>query len=153
VDADRSGSITVAELQNLAFGGVPLGFDIALKLIKVFDSDYSGSIEFNEYAALHKFIHTMQFAFTQADANRNGVLDANEIHLALQQAGFRINLLAVQALFRKHSKGQKEIGFSTFLGLVADVALLRTKFESFDAKRTGYITISLDSLIMMSADV
>jgi hypothetical protein len=37
-------------------------------LMQVFDSDYSGSIEFNEYAALHKFIHTMQFAFTQADA-------------------------------------------------------------------------------------
>jgi len=44
VDRDRSGSITPQELQNLSFGGRPLGYQIALKLVKVFDRDRSGSI-------------------------------------------------------------------------------------------------------------
>ena len=35
VDQDRSNSISVQELQNVAFGGIPLGYDTSVKLIKV----------------------------------------------------------------------------------------------------------------------
>jgi len=154
VDTDRSGSISAGELQNLAFGGIPLGYDIALKLIKVFDRDYSGSIEFNEYASLHKFIQSMQFAFARADKNRNGLLDAREILAALHQGGMSmISLGAVQALFRKHARGKMEIAFSEFLGLVSDIALMRTKFEQIDIGRTGVININLDTLITIGADL
>eukprot|EP00009_Paramoeba_aestuarina_P007603 CAMPEP_0201522194 /NCGR_PEP_ID=MMETSP0161_2-20130828/16511_1 /ASSEMBLY_ACC=CAM_ASM_000251 /TAXON_ID=180227 /ORGANISM="Neoparamoeba aestuarina, Strain SoJaBio B1-5/56/2" /LENGTH=236 /DNA_ID=CAMNT_0047920969 /DNA_START=64 /DNA_END=774 /DNA_ORIENTATION=- len=153
VDQDRSGSISVHELQNVAFGGIPLGFDTSVKLIKVFDKDYSGTIDFYEYAALHKFIESMQMGFTRADANRNGQLDANEIHAALYQSGFVVGLPGVQALFRKYAKGRHGIGFSDYLGLVADVALLRTKFEWADTRRQGFIQINLDTLIVMAADL
>merc|ERR1712137_1070474 len=49
VDSDRSGSISHVELARLTFGGFPLGLDIAIKLVKVFDRDRSGTIEFYEY--------------------------------------------------------------------------------------------------------
>lgn len=44
VDMDRSGTITAHELQNMAFGGLRLGYDTALKLVKVFDRDKNMSI-------------------------------------------------------------------------------------------------------------
>lgn len=44
VDRDNSGSITAHELQMVTFGGFPLGMDIAIKLVKVFDKDRSGTI-------------------------------------------------------------------------------------------------------------
>ena len=46
VDRDGSGHISARELQMLTFGGVPLGLDTAIKLVKVFDKDRSGSIGF-----------------------------------------------------------------------------------------------------------
>lgn len=156
VDQDRSNSISVQELQNVAFGGVPLGYEVSVKLVKVFDKDYSGTIDFFEYAALHKFIESMQMAFTRADSNRNGQLDANEIHSALHQSGFVVGLPGVQALFRKYAvrhQPSTSIGFSDYLGLVADVALLRTKFEWADARRQGFIQINLDTLMVMAADL
>lgn len=52
VDRDNSGSITAHELQMVTFGGFPLGMDIAIKLVKVFDKDRSGTIGEYPFAAL-----------------------------------------------------------------------------------------------------
>ena len=45
--------------------------------------------------------------------------------ISCNSGGFNVSLLSVQALFRKHAKGKPEICFSTFLGLVADIALVQ----------------------------
>merc|ERR1712232_311311 len=66
---------------------------IAIKLVKVFDKDRSGTIDFIEYASMHQFITLMQKSFTQADRDRNGSLDAHEIHAALQSSGFTIGFV------------------------------------------------------------
>lgn len=44
----------------MTFGGQPLGYTVASKLIQVFDEDRNGTIDFNEYAAMHKFIGNMR---------------------------------------------------------------------------------------------
>jgi len=63
VDRDKSGSISDNELMALQFGNKPIGIDTARKLIAIFDRDKNGNIDFYEYAALHKFLTTMQQAF------------------------------------------------------------------------------------------
>lgn len=154
VDRDRSGTITADELQGLAFGGRPLGYSSALKLVKVFDRDYSGSIDFFEYAALHKFITSMQNAFMQADSDRNGVLDPRELVYALQISGFQLTPRAVDSLYRRHDKTMTQgVTFPMFLDLAADVALLKNQFEWLDADRDGFVTINLDQLIQMVGDI
>mmetsp|Transcript_16269 Transcript_16269/g.24262 ORF Transcript_16269/g.24262 Transcript_16269/m.24262 type:complete len:235 (+) Transcript_16269:52-756(+) len=153
VDINRDGSITAVELQNLAFGGRPLGFDTALKLVKVFDKDFSGTIDFYEYATLHKFIQSMQKAFAVADSDRNGTLDAREIHGALRASGFMLSFQAVNAMHRKYNKRGYGVSFPDFLSMAADIALLRSKFEWMDKQRQGYVTINLDQLIEMTADL
>lgn len=72
VDRDRSGSIEVQELQQsksnnvalsyrlVTFEGRPIGPQAAAKLIQVFDEDRNGSIDFTEYAIMHKFISHMR---------------------------------------------------------------------------------------------
>lgn len=154
VDRDRSGSISADELQGLAFGGRPLGYDSAVKIIKVFDRDYSGTIDFYEYASLHKFITSMQQSFVQADTDRNGVLDSREIAYALQVAGFSLSPRAVQALYHRHDKGRNQgVSFPMFLDIAADIALLKTQFEWLDTDRDGLVTVNLDQLIQMVGDI
>ena len=65
MDRDGSGAISASELANVAIGGVRLGIEIAIKLIRIFDVDGNGEIDFHEYAALHKFLLSMQVAFKQ----------------------------------------------------------------------------------------
>eukprot|EP01104_Vermistella_antarctica_P018827 TRINITY_DN7131_c0_g1_i1.p2 TRINITY_DN7131_c0_g1~~TRINITY_DN7131_c0_g1_i1.p2 ORF type:complete len:140 (-),score=31.24 TRINITY_DN7131_c0_g1_i1:393-812(-) len=83
VDRDGSGHITAHEMTGAQYGGAPLRYETAVKLIKVFDRDYSGTIDFYEYASLHKFICAMSHAFIQNDRDRNGTLDSQEILGAL----------------------------------------------------------------------
>jgi len=153
VDSDRSGSITATELQRVTFGGYTLGLDNAIKLVKVFDKDRSGTIDFYEYAALHQFITLMQSAFTQADHDRNGALDAREIHTALGKSGFTIGLQPTQLFFAKVSQGGQTINFPQFLRMGADIALLKSKFEWADSDRDGTIHINFGQLLEICADL
>jgi len=86
VDRDGNGHIEAQELQALTFGGVNIRYETARKLVKIFDRDYSGTIDFYEYASLHKFITCMQHAFIAGDTDKNGTLDSREIHNALRFA-------------------------------------------------------------------
>lgn len=134
VDRDGSGTITANEIAgstsslfsfcclkrsfnstlSVTFNGVPLGLDVASKLVRVFDRDGNRHIgvnalvhslhgmavltffwpDFYEYAAMHKFLASLQAAFFAADSNRSGTIDANEIYNALTRAGFQVRLPA-----------------------------------------------------------
>lgn len=54
IDRDGSGQVSANELSGIQFNGRPLGLAVANKLVKVFDKDCSGEIDFKEYAALHQ---------------------------------------------------------------------------------------------------
>ena len=95
VDKDRSGHITAVELTSLQFGGKKFSLDTAKKLVKVFDVDKSGSISFEEYAALHQFVMSMQAAYYQHDRDNSGKLDKAEVLQALMSGtGFEEGLKA-----------------------------------------------------------
>ncbi len=104
IDRDRSGSITANEIQQCTFANVPLGFDTAAKLVRVFDKNCTGNIDFFEYAAMHKFLSIMQHAFFSGDRDRTGRLDAVEIHTALGVGQLQVAFPAVQALYNKYNR-------------------------------------------------
>jgi len=154
LDTDRSGTITAQELAALQIAGRTLGLPAAKKLIKVFDKNYSGSIDFYEYASLHQFLNKMQTSFFQADRDRSGALDSNEIFGALQSAGFQVSLTTLEAIITKFdpplpglpSTGGRSISFEKFVQIVAHLAAVRSIFEWNDTQRTGKVTLSYDQL-------
>jgi len=153
VDKDRSGSIQAIELAEVQFNGKAIGLQVATKLIKVFDRDGSGSIEFNEYCALHKFMMTMQNAFFQADSDRSGTIDSREIWLALTGAGFQISSPTVQAIVQKFDKTGRGLDFSNFLYLCGHLAHVRSIYEWNDPQRRGQIVLTFDNLAHIATDI
>jgi len=153
VDRDKSGSISAQELSQIQFSGKPIGLAVATKLIKVFDRDQSGSIDFNEYAVLHKFLTTMQNAFFAADRDRSGSIDSNEILSALQQAGFTLSMATIQTYGRKFDPAGRGIDFPNFLWMCAHLAHCRSIFEWNDQQRKGQIVLSYDALCHIAADL
>jgi len=147
VDRDRSGTITANELAMITFNGAPLGIQVAFKMMQVFDRDRSGNISFHEYAALHKFLLSLQNAFFAGDSDRSGRLDCREIHTALGVAGFQLSFQTVQALYSHYDKTGYGIMFSDFLMLCSTVAMGRSLFEQRDPRRSGQLTLSLDQLL------
>eukprot|EP01120_Amphizonella_sp_Union-15-10_P002145 TRINITY_DN1229_c0_g1_i1.p1 TRINITY_DN1229_c0_g1~~TRINITY_DN1229_c0_g1_i1.p1 ORF type:complete len:219 (-),score=46.08 TRINITY_DN1229_c0_g1_i1:71-727(-) len=146
VDKDRSGSITAEELSSHQLFSRPLGMDVARKLIKVFDQDKSGTIDFIEYASLHNFMMQMLDAFFKSDVDKNGILDANEIQSAIKAGGFELSLSTVQFLVKKFDKKQEGVDFGSFLMLTAHLAHLRSLFWWNDRDGDGKLVLNLDQL-------
>ena len=46
----------------------------------MFDRDYSGTIDINEFSALWTYIQQWKGVFDQFDANRSGTIDQSEYH-------------------------------------------------------------------------
>ena len=49
----------------------------------MFDRDYSGTIDVNEFSALWTYIQQWKGVFDRFDANRSGSIDQNEYHQGL----------------------------------------------------------------------
>jgi len=151
VDRDGSGTINAAELANVAIGGIRLGLETAIKLVRVFDVDNNGAIDFQEYASLHKFLLSMQATFSQGDKDKNGRLDAQEIHQALQVGGFTMSYQTCAALHRKYNISGSGLNMQEFIHLVAHVALAKTAFEVKDREKKGSISLNYDQLLELTS--
>jgi len=153
VDRDGSGSITANEIAGITFNGVPLGMDVSTKLVRVFDRDGNRSIDFYEYAAMHKFLASLQAAFFAADRDRSGTIDAREIYNALAGAGFQVSLPVVQSFMMVHNKTGYGVNFHQFLLICATIAQGRSLFQWRDTQRSGRITVTLDQLLELVAQM
>jgi len=153
MDRDNSGSISANELANVAVGGSVLGIDNGMKLIRVFDVDGNGTIDFNEYASLHKFLLSMQQTFKMGDKDGNGRLDAREIHEAILKGGFtNVSFKAAQGLYNKYNRSGMGLNMAEFISIVAHIALARSVLERLDYDRDGRITVNIDQMYEISAN-
>jgi Ca2+-binding EF-hand superfamily protein len=78
--------------------------------------------EFNEYAALNKFIGQMQSAFYAADADRSGKLTNQEIYNALSTAGFQVSYPTIQAICKKYDAGTG-LSLNSFIQICAHLGM------------------------------
>mmetsp|Transcript_18890 Transcript_18890/g.32136 ORF Transcript_18890/g.32136 Transcript_18890/m.32136 type:complete len:333 (+) Transcript_18890:8-1006(+) len=156
VDTDNSGEIDQRELSNMRMPGIGpftgrlLGIDAAARLITLFDSDNTGTINFKEYAALHCFMDKMNTSFHKADGDGNGVLDKTEISHAIAQAGFNVSDVVIDMFFKKYDSGQG-LDFVQFMQMVSDIALIKSKFHWLD--RDGDGLLNLDDVLRLCADL
>ncbi|GAM17240.1 hypothetical protein SAMD00019534_004150, partial [Acytostelium subglobosum LB1] len=146
MDRDRSGTISNVELQYLVIGGTPLGLDTATKLIRCFDINRNGQIDFYEYAALHAFVNHLYRCFVANDRNYSGTIDAREIHAALISAGFNLPFHTINLYFLRYSPIGHPLLFTQYLNLCASVALARSLFEWNDPMRTGMVHLTPSTL-------
>jgi len=125
----------------------------ATKLIKVFDRDNSGTIDFREYAALNQYLMNMFNAFSNADRDRSGFIDANEIHQAVSAAGFQLSIGTIQALTQKFSTPGRGVDISNFIFICSHLGHLRSIFEFNDSDRDGKVTLTYDSMSHIATEI
>jgi len=92
VDVDGSGAISAQELRQALLNGDWSNFDLdtVKMLMTLFDVDRSGTITFDEFAGLWKYIRDWQNVFRHFDADRSGSIDGRELKNAMEQFGYRL---------------------------------------------------------------
>nr|BAN38300.1 EF-hand calcium-binding domain containing protein [Entamoeba histolytica] len=130
VDRDRSGTLEINELMMGQFpGGIRLSPQTALRMMRIFDTDFNGHISFYEFMAMYKFMELAYNLFVMNDRNRSGTLEPHEILPALQQLGFYINQRTSLLLHRLFARGMAFCDLNCWIAICAFAAQTRSAYQ------------------------
>jgi len=166
VDTDRSGHVSAPELQRALINGdwTPFDLDTVKLLMNIFDTDRSGTIGFNEFAGLWKYIKDWQGVFRHFDRDNSGSIDGVELSNALAQFGYNLSPPLLTLLERKYGlKGSTSdtrapafpgaappsagITFDRFVRACVVVKQITEAFSRIDTDHDGWVQINYDQFM------
>ena len=68
----------------------------------LFDRDQNGTINFNEFCGLWNYIQQWKGVFDRYDSDRSGSIEAQELHQAFTDMGYRVSPNFVQLIVVKY---------------------------------------------------
>ncbi|CAN7938594.1 unnamed protein product, partial [Ixodes hexagonus] len=89
--------------------------DLCRSMVALIDDDYSGSLDLEEFALLHKYIKKWEEAFRIHDKDSCGSLSIYELRKALGSAGYRVNQHVLKGLVLRYGH-DRMISFQDFIG-------------------------------------
>jgi len=134
----------------------PFDLDTVKLLMTLFDTDRSGTVTFNEFSGLWKYIKDWQGVFKHFDADRSGYIDGTELQNALRQFGFELSPNILRLVERKYEiegsiatgRGAPEgITFDRFVRCCVVIKQLTETFQRLDAQRSGWVQLNYDQFM------
>lgn len=152
VDKDRSGQITGNELSQALSNGTwqPFNPETIRLMITLFDRDQSGSIGFQEFAGLWKYVTDWQNTFRSFDRDNSGSIDFNELKQALTTFGYRLSDASLQLFVKKFDRqGKGTIAFDDFIQLCITLQTLTDSFRRHDTNKNGWIQLHYEQFLSL----
>ncbi|OQO00321.1 hypothetical protein B0A48_13668, partial [Cryoendolithus antarcticus] len=159
VDKDRSGQLSEEELRRALVNGDYTAFDIhtVKMMIRMFDTDRSGTINFDEFCGLWGFLAAWRGLFDRFDVDRSGTISLREFEDALVAFGYRLSGGFVGLLFNTYAKNvrgrgdevgrEKGLSFDLFVQACISLKRMTDVFKRYDEDRDGYITLSFEEFL------
>lgn len=118
----------------------------------IFDTDRSGTIGFQEYVAMWKYIAEWQKVFRHFDRDRSGSIDGAELSQAMRQFGFPLAPSLLTLVVQKFSSLPSDgtpggITFDRFLCACVAVKTLTESFQRADSNKDGWIQINYEEFM------
>ncbi|KAG2158151.1 EF-hand [Suillus bovinus] len=155
VDTDRSGALSVTELQDALVNEFDL--DTVKMLMNIFDTDRSGTIAFNEFAGLWKYIAEWQRVFKHFDRDHSGSIDGRELAEALRNFGYNLSPPLLRALEVRYASVTPTaygpppgITFDRFVRACVSVKTLTETFQREDRDNDGWIQLNYEDFLKIS---
>uniref|UniRef100_A0A1B6KC92 Programmed cell death protein 6 n=1 Tax=Graphocephala atropunctata TaxID=36148 RepID=A0A1B6KC92_9HEMI len=152
VDKDRSGHISADELQIALSNGTwtPFNPETVRLMIGMFDKQNRGTVSFEDFGALWKYVTDWQNCFRSFDNDNSGNIDKNELNQALTTFGYRLNPNTVETLLRKFDRfGRGTILFDDFIQCCIILYTLTSAFRQHDTDQDGVIQIHYEQFLNM----
>ncbi|KAG5447926.1 Sorcin [Clonorchis sinensis] len=149
-DTDNSGQINAQELQRALSNGLNIPFNINTinMMMKMFDRDYSGQIEFNEFVHLVNYVEQWKNCFYRFDRDRSGSIDANEFQMALRTFRYNLSDNFVQYLIRRFDRTHRNVvAFDDFIYACVCLQQLTNAFRPYDPQGTGRAVMSFEQFL------
>ena len=119
-------------------------------MVSMFDRDGNGTINFNEFESLWKYITDWQRTFETYDADRSGSIDQNELRTALTNFGYNLTPEFYSVLVRKYDRhGGGNIKFDDFIQCCVTLQILTQSFRQYDSNNNGWIQVSYEQFLYL----
>ncbi|RUS29230.1 hypothetical protein BC938DRAFT_480898 [Jimgerdemannia flammicorona] len=175
VDTDRSGHLNAMELQRLLVNSDHSAFHLETVrlLIKLFDTRNDGTVTYQEFTNLWRYINDWQHTFQAYDRDRSGIIDRSEFKTALAAFGFNLSDRMVDLLVRKCSINDADVkdavsttatggtktdriprgaNLDCFVRASVTVKTLTEAFVKLDDDRDGWAKINFEQFLQLVAD-
>ncbi|XP_054787656.1 uncharacterized protein LOC129293621 isoform X2 [Prosopis cineraria] len=151
VDSDRSGNITVLQLKRaLSVGNLEFPLSVVQQMIRMYDFDRNGTMNFEEFVALNKFLLKVQHAFSDLERGR-GFLVPEDVHEALVKVGFMLDSPAFYTVCESFDQSKNgRFRLDDFISLCIFVQSARNLFNSFDTAKQGRVTLDFNQFVYCS---
>jgi len=105
-----------------------------------------------EFCAVHQFLGTAQASFMQFDRDRSGQLTLDEISMALNAQGFRLETTAFYALCAAFDPDRSaSIGMAEYIAMSIFLQSCSRTFKAFDPQGTGQISLDYNQFVFAAA--
>ncbi|CAH8587186.1 unnamed protein product [Dicrocoelium dendriticum] len=119
------------------------------KMIRIFDRDLSGCIEFNEFSELYDYISRWKQCFEAYDADRSGTIDERELMQALNSFGYRLSPTFVRTIIRRFDRSRRGvIGFDDFIYVLVCLQQLTIAFMPYDQAKRGFAMMNFEQFLL-----
>lgn len=152
VDRDRSGAISGKELQEALSNGTwtPFNPETVRLMIGMFDKKNSGTINFEEFGALWKYVSDWQGCFRSFDRDNSGNIDKQELKTALTNFGYRLSDPFYDLMVRKFDRlGRGVVNFDDFIQCCIVLQTLTASFRQHDTDQDGVIHVGYEQFLTM----
>ncbi|KJZ76697.1 hypothetical protein HIM_04033 [Hirsutella minnesotensis 3608] len=146
----RTGQLSERELSAALVNGDWTAFDIQTvrMMIRMFDSDRNGTINFDEFCGLWSFLASWRTLFDRFDADRSGNISLREFSDALVAFRYRLSPHFVELLFRTYDKRNEGVmSFDLFVQSCISLKRMTDVFKKYDNDRDGFITLSFEDFL------
>jgi Ca2+-binding EF-hand superfamily protein len=150
VDKDGTGHLSEKELSAALVNGDWTAFDphTVRMMIRMFDSDRSGTIGFEEFCGLWSFLASWRTLFDRFDADRSGNISLPEFNNALVAFRYRLSPQFVELIFNTYDKRNEGVmSFDLFVQSCISLKRMTDVFKKYDDDRDGYITLSFEDFL------
>ncbi|KAI1428264.1 EF-hand [Xylaria sp. FL1777] len=151
VDKDGTGQLSERELSAALVNGDWTAFDpqTVRMMIRMFDSDRSGTIGFDEFCGLWSFLASWRTLFDRFDVDRSGNISLDEFSNALVAFRYRLSPGFVELLFTTYDKrGEGVMSFDLFVQACISLKRMTDVFKKYDDDRDGYITLGFEDFLV-----
>ncbi|KAH8630604.1 hypothetical protein IG631_15181 [Alternaria alternata] len=137
-DAAESGELTEAELRTALVNGDWTPFDphTVRMMIRMFDTNRSGSVNFDEFCGLWGFLSAWRSLFDRFDQDHSGSISYAEFNEALIAFGYRLSQQFVTLLYRTYDRdGRNALSFDLFVQACISLKRMTDVFKKYDEDR------------------
>ncbi|VVC26356.1 Hypothetical protein CINCED_3A009646 [Cinara cedri] len=119
-------------------------------MIGMFDKHSRGTVSFDDFGSLWKYVTDWQACFRSFDRDGSGNINVTELKDALSSFGYRLSEQIVSVMLKRFDRfGRGTILFDDFIQCCVVLHTLTASFRQFDTDQDGYITIHYEQFLNM----